>query len=400
MGKNICFWVKLLSFILFFNIIFSSCNPGKQTADSYYKYDRIVIKAVFNDSDTGHFIVDTGGGLISLDSSFYADVIKSKPVIGKPNFSAGPGSKRIKRVVYDSLSFKYKSNTYENLKFSVFNFDTFFINHYDGIIGDFFLKDKILLLDFKNEDFDFIQRTAVKKYAELDSIPITLSKGKPCIEATIILKDGSNISGNFILDTGFQGSLILWQHVAKAHIGESAYSNRLTIEGKNANISGDMKMHVFVAESLKNRLFEVKNPIIAYEEYENPVAVKNPDTYQLGVIGNDLLSNYLIILDYPMRKMYFKPYKGVEQEEFYRAGFETGIYKNKGLLVQALIYNSPADSAGIQIDDILLEANGIKATKANRSEIIKLLKTPGTVKLKLQRKDSIFEKQVPVKKLL
>ena len=391
---------KLLIFLFFLVIIQYSCNDNKNEIYSYYENDRIVIKAVCNDSDTGHFIVDTGGGLISLDSSFYADVIKSKTVIGKPNFSAGPGSKRIKRVVYDSLSFRYKSNTYENLKFSVFNFDDFFINHYEGIIGAEFLKDKILLLDFENEVFNFIQRAAIKEYAGLDSIPITLTKGKPCIEASITLKDSSKITGSFILDTGFSGFLMLWQHVAEAHIGESAYSNRLTIEGKNANISGDMKMHVFVAESLKNRLFEVKKTIIAYEEYENPVAVKNPDTYQLGVIGNDLLSNYLIILDYPMRKMYFKPYKDIEQEEFYRAGFETGIYKNKGLLVQALIHNSPADSAGIQIDDILLEANGIKATKANRSEIVKLLRTPGTVTLKLKRNDSVFEKQVPVKKLL
>jgi predicted aspartyl protease len=391
---------KKLFFLILLVIIQYSCNDNKNEIHSYYGNDRIVIKAVFNDRDTGRFIVDTGGGLISLDSSFYADVIKPKTVIGKPNFSAGPGSKKIKKVVYDSLSFRYKSKNYENLMFSVFNFDNFLSDYYDGIIGDEFLKDKILLLDFENEDFDFIQRATIKEYAELDSIPITFSKGKPCIEASVTLINSSIITGNFILDTGFQGFVMLWQHVAEAHIGENAYLKKLTVEVKNANISGDMKMHAFVADSFKNKLFEVKKPIIAYEEYENPVAVKNPDTYQLGVIGNDLLSNYLIILDYPMRKMYFRPYKDIEQEEFYRAGFEPGGNKNMGLIVQALIYNSPADSAGIQIDDILLEANGVKATEANRPKIIKLLRTPGTVNLKLKRNDSIFEKQVPVKKLL
>jgi C-terminal processing protease CtpA/Prc len=95
-----------------------------------------------------------------------------------------------------------------------------------------------------------------------------------------------------------------------------------------------------------------------------------------GLIGNDLLRRFNIILNYPEQQIYIKPNKRyTDSFDYSYTGFS--MYVIDGVItVTDIMKNSPAEQAGIQEGDIVLAidnniSNNIQTYKA-------LLQTPHT----------------------
>jgi serine protease Do len=89
-----------------------------------------------------------------------------------------------------------------------------------------------------------------------------------------------------------------------------------------------------------------------------------------------------------------KPYLGAAFSESVTARY--GLPSpDEGLSVAEIDKDSPAEAAGIQIDDVLKEINGVRiSTKVEYNEEIKKYLPGDAVELKLERNESVLKVKV------
>ena len=403
--KKIYLTVNKTAF-LFLWIVFLSCNgqPADKTPkDALFISNLPFVKIELPEGDSALFLIDTGSPVCVGDSSFFAKrepfckAADSVPVGGTPD------GRLIKTPLYDCFNFSYKGKTYADLLFLELNLKKMICIE-DGILGGEFLQDKVLLYDKNENSIDFLSENYKEKFPGLDSTDFFIHQNKPYISGKLKINDSLELAGDFLINTGSEAGIILYDFAADSIGIHKSEFKRFKSLREGANVSGDAQRYMFRAENFslngEKTEFSSSGPIVYYTETDNPS--KSPfDFSPVGTLGNQILSEYLVILDYKKQKVFFRfTGKKDPMSGYYPPGFSLGEAKDKGLLIAGIIPDAPADSAGIRIGDILLEMNQIKASPATYPEIVKLMRRPGTLNLKIQRKDSIFEKQLPVKRLL
>jgi serine protease Do len=88
-----------------------------------------------------------------------------------------------------------------------------------------------------------------------------------------------------------------------------------------------------------------------------------------------------------------RPYLGVEFVEGVAARY--GLPSNEGLTISEIVKDSPAEKCGLQLDDVLIEVNGVEVTTIiDYNEEMKKYLPGNTVKLKVRRNGKEIEMKV------
>ncbi len=134
--------------------------------------------------------------------------------------------------------------------------------------------------------------------------------------------------------------------------------------------------------------FEVKNAMV--------LSVYLPMPYVL--LGRDFLRNFVIILDYPERKIIFDPFEKLEikTNEF---SYGLKLHREEGkLVIQGVWEGSPADRAGLGPGDEILKINGIQVDSMDMKEIEDLLDRTRSLELSVLKPGNNREILVILKK--
>src|SRR5579862_9417891 len=116
-------------------------------------------------------------------------------------------------------------------------------------------------------------------------------------------------------------------------------------------MGGRLQMHLTVIKKLDIGGFVFRSvPTYIYKD------VYNVTSYPFvgGLIGNDLLRRFNIILNYPEREIYLSPNSHFNDFFDYSYTGLTIYYENGYIMVDDVVTGSPADKAGIKKDDILI----------------------------------------------
>lgn len=119
-----------------------------------------------------------------------------------------------------------------------------------------------------------------------------------------------------------------------------------------------------------------------------------PPLLSMPLIGNDLLSEFKLVIDYPRDEMLLIPYEdiGLEANHF-SAGIRPGISDDGEVIVKGIWEGSAADLAGIGIGDRVLAFDGVELTPQNLIDLIGLLEDAAVkgVTLKISRGGAVRE---------
>ena len=310
----------------------------------------MMLQALFADvPDTLNFILDTGSGGISLDSSTCDEFnIGLKP---SDTTITGIGGMRKVSFAFD------KTLTLPGLKIKHHNFH---VNNYevlssvyglkvDGIIGYSFFSRYIIKINFDSGMIEVYSpgkieypKTGTVLHPAFTNLPIQW----------LNIKDKKSLGFNFYIDTGAGLYLLLSEKFAR----DSAIllNRRKPVTTQAQGMAGKLQMQLTVIKEVKIGPYKFRAvPTYLYKDDYNVTSYP----YTGGLLGNDLLRRFNMIFNYPNREIHLSPNTHFN-DDFDYAYTGLGLYYvNDKIIVEDVIEGSPASKAGFKMNDQVVAVN-------------------------------------------
>lgn len=298
-----------------------------------------------NHTDTLNFVFDTGSGGISLDS-LTVEYLGLKKELSDKTIRGIAGIKLVEFAYNHTL--KLPGLQVDKLDFHINDYDlltSVYGLKIDGIIGFSFLRRFIVHLDYDKQVMEVYSpgrfrypKGGYMLHPDFSTLPLQA--------ATI--EDEKVINARFIFDTGAGLTFLL----SKEFVQDSAVFKRKRkfYPTQAEGLGGKKMMDITVAKEIKLGPYKFRNvPIHIFDDEYNVTS------YPLlgGLIGNDVMRRFNVILNYPDRSIYIKPNNHFP-ESFDYSYTGLGIYLINGeIRVIDIIKGSPGDKAGFQPGDII-----------------------------------------------
>lgn len=310
----------------------------------------IIIKAALDESkDSLNFVLDTGSGGISLDSSTAAN-LKLKPAKTDKTIRGIAGIK--------TVDFIYKKNlhlpklTVDSLDFHVNNYDlltSVYGIKVDGIIGYSFFRRYIVKINYDTYTLE-VYSPGTLKYPRGGYMLRPKFTTLPLVNLGV--RDEAKTSQQFIFDTGAGLNMLL----SEDYVADSSLlkKKRKLFPVQAEGLGGKKMMNITVVKEITVGNYKFKNvpTYIFNDEF-------NITSYPLlgGLIGNDILRRFNAIINYPDFTIHLKPNSHfAEPFDYTYTGL--GIFSIEGkVLVMDVIDNSPAHKAGFLPGDEIFALN-------------------------------------------
>jgi hypothetical protein len=352
----------------------------------------IIIRAcIDNYPDSLNFILDTGSGGISLDST-------TVKYMGIPN----EASDRVIRGIAGMRKVNFAYN--HDLKLPGLSVDSlnFHINDYDilsgvyglridGIIGYSFLRRYIVRIDY-DKMFVEVFEPGMYKYPRGGYLMKPTIAGIPVEQA--MLSDERDIYSRFYIDTGAGLCLLL----SEAYCRDSAVipATRKKFNTITEGLGGTKEMTMTVLKKFKIGPYKFRKvPVYIFDDEFNVTSYPHLG----GLIGNDILRRFNVVINYPQSEFHLSP------NSHFRDLFDytytgLGMYTlGDKIVIYDIIKDSPADQAGLKIGDVIV---GVDNNLSNNIQVYKSLLQATGAKLRviIKRDGELVETKLTVKSIL
>ena len=318
----------------------------------------VILKAKVNSvPDSLNFIMDTGSGGISLDSTTCVEyglvpepsnrTIRGIGGIKKVGF-INNGTLHLPKLDVDSLNFHV--NDYEVLS-SVYGIKI------DGIVGYSFFSRYIVRMDY---DSNYMEVFTPGEYRyprgghilrpSLVTIPIQQLR----------LKDRGELTNRFYFDTGAGLNFLISEDYVRDSSVLSLRKRRKPVITQAEGLGGRMTMRLTTIRELRLGPYKFRNvPTFLFDDEYNVTSYP----FLGGLVGNDLIRRFNVTLNYRKREIHLIP-NSHYNDLFDYAYTGIGMYlENGNVTIEDVAEGSPAEAAGLKKGDVILGIN--KSINAN-----------------------------------
>ena len=312
----------------------------------------IILHATIDDNkDSLNFVLDTGSGGISLDSETVA-VFGFKRVKSEKTIRGIAGIKAVEFTNNHTLHFP--GLNVEKLDFHINNYDlltSVYGVRIDGIIGFSFLRRYIIKIDYDTQKLEVYAPGGIKY---LKGGYLMKPNFSSLVYPSAIVEDDRQILNRFIFDTGAGLCMLLSKDFVEDSLLLKKKRKRYLTQAEG--LGGKKMMSITVIKQVQIGPYKFKKvPIHIFADDFN---VTN---YPLlgGIIGNDLLRRFNIILNYPDQTIYLKP--NAHFNDYFDYSYTgLGIYQvENDVVVIDIIANSPGEKAGFKPGDIIFSIDNL-----------------------------------------
>ena len=306
---------------------------------------------VGNFPDSLNFIFDTGCGGISLDSSM-ASHFNLIPRTTEYSIR-GIAGVRPQRLL-EGMSLGLGSITMDSLTMQVSNYDllsSIYGEPIDGIIGYSFFSRYLVRVDYDNLKMDIYSKGEVV-YPEGGFLLRPRVYGLPMLEGRC--NDARDINDRFYFDTG-AGLCLLFSSNFTSDSAVFGPKKKKPVKAEGAGLGGKKEMQLTTLKTFSLGPFRFKQiPTYIFDDSYDVTGYP-----QLGgLIGNDLLRRFNLIINYAHSEIYILPNTTFNQPfDYSYSGVSIARIEGK-IVVTDVMKESPAEKAGFREGDIIVEING------------------------------------------
>ena len=312
----------------------------------------ILLKAQFaNFRDSLNFILDTGSGGISLDST----TVEEFKLVPTPSDMTILGIAGIRKVSFlYNQKLRLPGLTIDSLNFHINNYDmltTVYGEKIDGIIGYSVLNRYIFHLNYDSLIITIFSNGRIK-YPRGGWLYEPVLRTLPVQTARI--KDAKTVTSRFLFDIGAGLCLML----NKEFIEDSNFldKKRVLYAKEAEGVGGKVDMHMTVIKEARIGPYRFRNvPVFIFDDTYNITSYP----YLNGIIGNDLLRRFNVFLNYTKREFYMTPNSHYNDLfDYAYSGIEL-YYVDDKVILGDVAEGSPAALAGLKEGDVVFGINKI-----------------------------------------
>ena len=207
----------------------------------------------------------------------------------------------------------------------------------------------------------------------------------------LAIKDKRKIDFNFYFDTGAGLCFLLSEQYAKD--SSILLSKRKPFHTQAEGMGGRLQMRLTVVKMVQVGNYRFRNvPTYLFKDEFRVTSYP----FVGGLLGNDLLRRFNLIINYPKKEIHLQPNTHFN-EPFDYAYTGMAIYYNEGLIiVEDIIIGSPADKAGLKVDDVII---GVSNNFTNNIMAYKTILQSSNEKIRITLRRNEVLMQVTIKPL-
>lgn len=368
--------------------------------------DFIVIPVLLNNAIPLRFIIDTGAENTVLLDRTMTDLLnvsyqRTFEVRGSDldetltaHLAAGVHLRLADRLLA-------RNRTVLVLEENYFNFERITGTNIHGILGADFLMRFIVEIDFRRQIITLHDPQKFYLSRTFTEIPADFIRNRPYLDVDVGVLSGRTSTRRLLMDTGAGLSLLMHTYADSTHIDLPAQTIPTYIAtGLGGTLEGSVGRSQMVSLAGK----EMDNVVTYFQEVDSL-------TGQLinrreGILGNQILRRFRVLIDYVHRKVYLRPEGGRWRRKF---GFDrSGINVLAGgtdlrsYTVSNVIPDSPAGEAGVRVRDRIRSVNGVSVSLLSLETIIRKLqgRAGKRIRLRLYRDGRLLEVEFRLRDLI
>jgi len=341
--------------------------------------------------DTLNFILDTGSSGISLDSTT-VDYLKLQPTPSDRTIRGIAGIRKVSFLYNQKLHFP--GLTVDSLNFHINDYTILtavYGERIDGIIGYSVLSRYILKVDYDSMRISFCTKGTIRYPRGGYLLKPTINQ---LVSQPLRVRDEKTIYSRFLYDMGAGLCMLLSKEFAEDSNFLSKKKKRFIKEGEG--LGGKIDMELMVMREVKIGPYKFRNvPTFIFDDENNVTSYP----YMGGLIGNDILRRFNIILNYAKGDIFIIPNRHFNETfDYSYSGIE--LYFINGLIIIGdVAKGSPGEAAGLKEGDEVIAINKNFSQNLNQYKIA--LQVPGEkVKIVFRRDSRLMEVEFKVKSIL
>jgi hypothetical protein len=330
--------------------------------------------------DPLNFVFDTGCGGISLDSTtavrFHLDPRASDQIV------RGIGGIRRQRLV-TGLNIKLGDLVIDSLTAQVTDYDilsSIYGEKIDGILGYSFFSRYLVKIDYDKERISVYENGNIR-YPKGGWLLKPRLSWLPVADGH--MNEARDVDSRLYFDTG-AGLCLLVSADFAADSAIFGGKKKPPVMTQTAGMGGKADMQLTTLKNFKLGPYRFKQiPVYIYADSFD--AIHYPQLH--GLLGNDLLRRFNVILNYARSEIYLMPNKSFRQPfDYGYSGVMISRIDGK-IQVTDVVKDSPGGRAGLQAGDIILSIDG--DDRQDMQAYQALLRTTGSrIKVKVNRPGS------------
>lgn len=319
----------------------------------------VYIQGTIMDTIPVSLIYDTGADRLYMDKDYAESSTFGKLPLRKAMAKmGGAGNDGVKAVpiIIDAVALRMGDVTYNETITPIINLREILGRHADGMIGNNALFDRPLLVNYTDRyllPLDSLTPGVVEGYTRL---PAHFNDNRIDIECELKVDSVQSVKGTFRLDMGC-GSTIILTNAARKSLDLTGKSQAKCYYS-NMGVGGDGTDVNFRAESF--RFLDELNNVVVSASYNTEGALS--DREHLGIIGNEILRHYDLIIDAPDSALYARRNNDADNSYQRSSEIQMGYLDRTditdGWIVSSMYDDGIAQKAGFEIGDIILSING------------------------------------------
>ncbi len=391
--NKIKYFILITGFIFFYNILFAKKTiipqeSGSQKVEIPFEYINGLIELNIKMNDIPlRFIFDTGAEHTILSKKELAGFIGLK-ILKEIEVYGADFSKKLSAYITNPVKIRIEDRYEKQEPILILSEDIFSLNSVGestihGIIGASFFRYKIIEIDYLREIITVYPDGYKVNMKGFKEMPVTFYGHKPVINSRIkINKQDTSISTKILMDTGSSVPIIFMKHLdSKFKLPEKMVKGQLGI-----GLGGDLVGWIGLMNGIYMGNFKLNELICKFQDVDS-IKLSKSSSGRDGILGNEILKKFTILIDNSHKKLYFKPNRLYKKKIKYDKSGITLFAAGKNLdkyYIKYIIPGSPADLAGLKPNDRIYSVQHINTLFWPLNSIVNLFKKKENKKIRLK----------------